>query len=387
MKEIRKLLYLLQLEEYQTERYLSWLERHPIKKLKERKNKLHWTPRAIFTLLISVLFSPLVKANQAIGFANNFLDPIFQFIEEIIVLLAKIKLNLYPNLTKIIITGSYGKTTFKEMLACALQAKYSVLKTPQNINTRLGIGQIIIKKLRKKHQIMIVEAGAYKKGEIKKICQLVRPSFGIVTIIGWMHLERFKTLANIRKTKLELVPFIKNKEKIFLPKKNHQFINFKKTIIKIGQELNISQEIVEKQLGNFQPPEHRLTIKKVNRNLIILDDTYNSNPLGFKKALKTLKSYQEYQKIIVTPGIIELGSKQFYFNKQAAKEAAKIADILVIIGETNKKALQAGAKEVKKKNLQIIYLKKDENLDKSLTAHLKPPTVILLENELPDHYF
>ena len=387
MKEIKKLLYLLQLEEYQTERYLSWLERHPIKKLKERKNKLHWTPRAIFTLLVSVLLSPFIKANRAVGFANDLLRPIFQSIEKIIVLLAKIKLNFYPNLIKIIITGSYGKTTFKEMLACALRTKYSVLKTPQNINTRLGIAQIIIKKLKKKHQIMIIEAGAYKEGEIKEICQLTHPSFGIVTIVGWMHLERFKTLANIRRTKLELIPFIKNKEKLFLPKKNHQLIDFKKTIIKIGQKLNISQKVIKKQLSNSQPPEHRLTVKKVNRNLIILDDTYNSNPLGFKKALKTLKSYQKYQKIIVTPGMIELGNKQFDLNKQAAKQAAKIADILVIIGETNKRALRAGAEEVKKKNLRIIYLKKDENLDKSLTAHLKPPIVILLENELPDHYF
>lgn len=387
MKEIKKSLYLLQLEEYQTKRYLSWLKKHPIKKLKERKNKLHWTPRAILTLLVSVLLSPFIKTNQAVGFANNLLGPIFQSIEEIIVLLAKVKLNFYPNLIKIVITGSYGKTTFKEMLAHALQTKYSILKTPQNINTRLGIAQIIIKKLKKKHQVMVVEAGAYKEGEIEKICRLVHPSFGVVTIIGWMHLERFKTLTNIRKTKLELVSFIKNKEKIFLPKKNHQFINFKKTIIKIGQELNIPQKVIEKQLGNFRPPEHRLTIKKVNRNLIILDDTYNSNPLGFKKALKTLKSYQKYQKIIATPGMIELGNKQFDLNKQAAKQAAKIADILVIIGETNKRALKTGAEEVKKRNLRMIYLKKDENLDKSLTAHLKPPTIILLENELPDHYF
>ena len=158
MKEIKKLLYLLQLEEYQTERYFSWLKKHLIKKLKERKNKLRWTLRAIFTLLISVLLSPFIKASQAVGFANNLLGPIFQSIEEIIVLLAKVKLNFYPNLIKIIITGSYGKTTFKEMLACALGAKYSVLRTPQNINTRLGIGQIIIKKLKKKHQIMIIEA-------------------------------------------------------------------------------------------------------------------------------------------------------------------------------------------------------------------------------------
>lgn len=387
MKEIKKLLYLLQLEEYQTERYFSWLKKHPIKKLEERKNKLRWTPRVIFTLVISVLLSPFVKAERAVGFANRFLEPIFEVVEEIIVLLAKLKLKFYPHLVKIIITGSYGKTTFKEMLAYVLEAQYSVLKTPQNINTRLGIAQIIIKKLKKEHQVMIIEAGAYQEGEIRRICQLVRPSFGAVAIIGWMHLERFKTLTNIRRTKLELVPFIKDKEKLFLPPKNHQFINFRKTVVEITRQLNVSPKAAEKQFRRFTPPAHRLTAKKVNRNLIILDDTYNSNPLGFKKALKTLKSYQKYQKIVVTPGMIELGNKQFSLNKEVAKEAAAVADILVVVGETNKRALKTGAGEARKKNLRIIYLKKDESLDESLTAYLKPPTAILLENELPDHYF
>jgi len=387
MKEIKKLLYLLQLEEYQTKRYLSWLKKHPIKKLEERKNKLRWTPRVIFTLVISALLSPFIKAERAVGFTNRLLEPIFELVEEIIVFLAKLKLKFYPHLVKIIITGSYGKTTFKEMLAYVLEAKYSVLKTPQNINTRLGIAQIIIKKLKREHQVMIIEAGAYQEGEIRQICQLVRPSFGVVTIIGWMHLERFKTLANIRKAKLEIVPFIKDKEKLFLPPKNHQFINFRKTVVKIARQLNISPKAAEKQLCSFTPPAHRLTVKKINRNLIILDDTYNSNPLGFKKALKTLKSYQKYQKIVVTPGMIELGKKQFSLNKEVAKEAAAVADILVVVGETNKRALRIGAGEVKKKNLRIIYLKKDESLDEGLTAYLKPPTVILLENELPDHYF
>jgi len=213
MKEIKKLIYLLQLEEYQTERYFSWLKKHPIEKLEERKNKLRWTPRVIFTLVISALLSPFIKAERAVGFTNRLLEPIFELVEEIIVFLAKLKLKFYPHLIKIIITGSYGKTTFKEMLAYVLEAQYSVLKTPQNINTRLGIAQMVIKKLKREHQVMIIEAGAYQEGEIRQICQLIRPSFGVATIIGWMHLERFKTLANIRKTKLEIVPFIKDKEK------------------------------------------------------------------------------------------------------------------------------------------------------------------------------
>lgn len=387
MKKIKKLLYLLQLEEYQTDRYFSWLKKYQIENLEERKNKLRWTSRAILTLLISVLALPFLGANQAIGFANKLLNPLFQFLEEIIVSLAKIKLKFYPHLIKIVITGSYGKTTFKELLVFILEAKYSVLKMPGNINTRLGIAQIILKKLREKHKIMIVEAGAYKRGDIEKICQLIKPSFGIITVIGWMHLERFKSLTNIRKTKLELLSFIKDKEKLFFPNKDHQFINFEKTITKIGQKLNLPEEVIEKRLANFQPPEHRLTIRKANGNLIILDDTYNSNPLGFEKALTLLKAYKNYQKIVATPGMIELGGKQFCLNKKLAKQAGEIANIMLIIGETNKRALISGTKEVQKKGLKIIYLKKNENLDEKLTPYLRPPTIILLENDLPDHYF
>ena len=387
MKNLKKLLYLLQLEEYQTDLYFGWLQKHPLQELQERKNKLRWSLRAILTLIISLPLIPLLGNQKAIGFGNNLLIPIFRFFEEVFVFLAKTKLKFHPNLIKIIITGSYGKTTFKEMLAWVLQAKYSILKTPGNVNTRLGIAKVILQRLKKHHQILIAEAGAYKMGEIRAICQLVQPSFGIITIIGWMHLERFKTLTNIQKTKLELVPFIKDETKLFLPSKNHQFIDFETTVAKIAKQLGISSKTVKLQLKTFSPPEHRLVEKKINNNLIILDNSYNSNPLGFQRSLKRLSRYQNFQKIVVTPGMIELGNKQFILNKQLAEKAAKIADIFVIVGQTNRKALTQGVQSAKKNRSKIIYLKKEENLDRKLSSILRPPTVILLENELPDHYF
>lgn len=385
-KNLRKLLYLLQLEEYQTARYFAWLKKNKIENLQEKKGRLKITPRIVLTFFFSFFLMPFGGLVKGIGLANNFLAFIFGILGKLVIFLAKIKLKFFPHLIKIVITGSYGKTTFKERLAFVLASKYLVFKTPGNINTTLGIAIEILKNLKKQHQILIIEAGAYKKGEIREICQLIKPDYGIITIIGWMHLERFGTVEKIRVAKFEIKEFIKNKKQFFYPLKDHEFIDFKKTIKTIAEDLGISAEVFKERMKNFIPPLHRLTIEKINPNLLILDDSYNANPLGFEKAIKKLKSYKNYQKVVVTPGMIELGSKQADLNEQAAFESSKVADILMIVGETNKKALVKGAQKAKRKNLKIIFLDKDENFQAKLNPYLRPPTVILLENDLPDHY-
>jgi UDP-N-acetylmuramyl pentapeptide synthase len=85
--------------------------------------------------------------------------------------------------------------------------------------------------------------------------------------------------------------------------------------------------------------------------------------------------------------MIELGKKQYDFNFEAAKKAAKIADIFVVVGETNKKALLDGARSIKNKKVKIVELGKNENLEEKIMSFFSPPSVILIENELPDHYF
>ncbi|MBU1088711.1 hypothetical protein KKA02_02430 [Patescibacteria group bacterium] len=384
MNKLKKHLYLLQLEEYNTKRFKKWLKNHDINKLKENKNKLKYTPNIILIILSSLPLMPFLKISKSIILANNLIQIISSPIKQIIIFLAKIKLSFFPNTIRIIITGSYGKTTFKEKLSHILTTKYSILKTPKNINTDLGIAILILSKLKKHHHFLIIEAGAYDRGDIKKICQLIKPDFAIVTVIGWMHLERFKTIKNIRTTKLEVIPFIKNRKQLFFPKKNHQFIDTNQVIKKIAQQFNIPLSTINTQIKQFTTPPHRLNINKNNSNLITIDDTYNSNPLGFKKALTKLKFFSKHQKIIVTPGMVELGSKQYQLNKKMAKLAGQTTNIFVIIGQTNKKALLAGAK---KTTVKIILVNNSENWGQKISPLLKPPTIVLLENELPDHYF
>jgi len=386
MKKTRKLLYLLQLEDYSNSRYFSWLKKHPLELLRENKGSLKWTTRVILILIISLpkrIFSP---PSKSLAQANQIVAPIFTLVQEAISLLAKIKLLFYPKLKKIIITGSYGKTTLKEMLTWVLGLHYPVLPTPGNVNTKIGIAKTVLQKLHCRHKIMIVEAGAYQKGEIKAICQLIKPQFGLITIFGFMHLERFGNFASLKAAKKEIIPFIESRQNLFYPKKDNHFINFNQTVRSIALKLGLSDQEISQRLTSFQPPPHRLVQIKIKDQVILLDDSYNANPFGAKKALKKLASFKNHQKIVVTPGMIEFGSKQFYFNYHLGQEAARAANLLVIVGETNKKALLKGAKSHLGKT-QIITLKSNEDWQEYLTAYLRPPTAILLENDLPDHYF
>ena len=386
MKLINKYLYLLQLEEYQSNRLTDWKKKYEIENFQENKGKLKMTFRIRITAIIGKILSPIIGLHQSILLGNDLLGIIFGFSQEIIIYFAWLKLHFYPRITKIIITGSYGKTSFKEMLSWVLAEKFQILSTPGNINTRIGIARLLLTKLNKKTQVLIIEAGAYKQGEIKDICRLVKPDFGVVTIIGWMHLHRFGSLDNIRKAKLEIVPFIKDQQKLFIPETDHIFIDFEKTIIAIAKQLGLDESQIQKRIKSFEKPDHRLKITKINNLVTLLDDTYNSNPVGFARAISQLAKYKQEQKIIATPGMIDLGEKQFELNSIAAQQASKVADIFVIIGQTNKKALEDGVKKSKNNRLKVVNIEAKDNLYLCLSSYLNKPTVILHENDLPDNY-
>jgi UDP-N-acetylmuramoyl-tripeptide--D-alanyl-D-alanine ligase len=386
MKNLRKYLFLLQLEEYQNDQFLEWLKHYRIEDLQERKRQLKFTWRIRLTQILASLLSLFSNPVRSITLANSIIAMKFRFLEILLTFSASLKLKFYPRLTKIVITGSYGKTTFKEMLSWVLKGKYEVLTTTSNINTRIGIARIILDHLNKRYHIFVVEAGAYRQGEIRDICRLINPQYGIITIFGWMHLNRFGNFENIKKAKMELVDVIKDKGKLFVPDKDHQFIDFEKTVTDIARSLGLTEIQIKSRLVSFSNPEHRLSISKLNSQVTLLDDAYNSNPHSFSRAITELAKYPRTQKIIVTPGMIDLGEEQFEFNEVAAKEAAEVVDLFVIIGHTNKEALAQGIRDSGKK-INVVYLTKDEDLFSNLTTHLRPPTVILIENDLPDNYF
>jgi len=245
-------------------------------------------------------------------------------------------------------------------------------------------------------KIFICEIGAYQQSDIKKVCQIIKPQIGILTAIGPMHLERFGSLENILKTKMELAESLPKNgifwapknltsqiQKFSLPKNTNYFIDYSQIYFSLAFNFNISQKDVQKILNNISPVEHRQQLI-TNGPITIIDDTYNSNPAGFESALKKLKSIKSDQKILITPGMIELGPMQFSENARLATIAGKICDHIIIVGQTNKEAWLSGLKNTPAKIHLIQNLSETDNL---LPSIYQGTSIVLFENDLGDQYF
>ncbi len=354
---------------------------------------------------------------------------------------AKRKIKGMPNLKVIGITGSYGKTSSKNILSDILNIKYNALATPKNLNTPYGLMISINNHLSKFEDIFIAEMGAYHQGEIKELCNIVYPKYGILTKIGEAHLELFGSKEIIQKTKFELIESLPedgigvlnkdDKLQVNYPLKNrcrllwigieeeevdvlaknikinYQGIKFdvlfkgdKKLYhfetkllgyenvynilagIALGYEFGLTKEELIMAVRMIKPIPHRLDLKKIG-DLHIIDDAYNSNPLGSKMALEVLK-LMPGKKIIVTPGMIELGEKQEELNKEFGKQIALVCDEVILIGKDQTKPIYEGLK-IKKHPEKDIYILNDVKKAFSLLKKLKgKETYVLLENDLPD---
>jgi UDP-N-acetylmuramoyl-tripeptide--D-alanyl-D-alanine ligase len=345
------------------------------------------------------------------------------------------------------ITGSYGKTSTKAILGSILEAIEPTFWTPGSINTEMGITRQIRENLKPQQELAIIEMGAYQIGSIAKLCRLTPPNAGLVTAVGVMHLERFGGAENIYKAKCEL-PQVIPQDGILVcngdnPGARQMAIEYQKdtTLIyglepKIGHldcwmsDINASMEGTTftihwqgkeypgftKLLGvpmlsnlvgaftmacalgkdpdyviaaiyNIEPANNRLNLRK-NGDGFILDDSYNSNPIGFASALEVLDVFDGGRKILMTPGMVELGDVQSEENRQVALKAAGICDLVIVVGDTNKEALKAGLKEG---GLTDDRLMEFPNRDAALAyltspKHRQPKDTILIENDLPDLY-
>lgn len=354
---------------------------------------------------------------------------------------AKQKLHDLTNMEVIGITGSYGKTTSKNVVYDILSEKYTVMKTPKNYNTPNGLLITINQYLDKFNELFVAEMGACRQGEIKELCDLVKPKYGIVTKIGKAHLETFGSEEAILKTKMELIEAlphdgigilngddikqkqykIKNtcrivwigvdnqevdfqaknivlskagsKFDVFIKKENKSYpfqtkllgkVNIYNILagIALGYELGIPVSKLQNGVKKIVPVEHRLSMFNYY-GLTMLDDTYNSNPVGFQNALEVLKMMPG-KKIVITPGMIELGSQEKTINEELGRMIAKTADEVILVGANQTKPLQDGLKKEK------FDLKKLHVLNDVMEAYSKVRTLqegdtyVLMENDLPD---
>ena len=349
---------------------------------------------------------------------------------------AKRVLNNMPDLIVIGVTGSYGKTSVKNFLVKTLSAKYEVLATPKNYNTTMGVVKTIREELKPIHQIFICEMGATKLGDIKEICDIVNPKFGIITSIGPQHLDSFKTIENIIKTKFELYDSVNRNGGITFLNYNNEYlakqnkpniltyginnekldynaynlqsssqglsfsvknVNFRTKLIGkhniiniigaigVANYLEIPLEKIVPRIREIKNVEHRLQlIPKGDINII--DDAYNSNPVSSKSAIDTLSEFEGI-KIIVTPGLIELGGDEEKYNFEFGEYMCNVCDYIFLVNSTISKYVLNGINSKKYNKDKIFMVNSPQEAVKQISNFkLNNKVTILLENDLPDNY-
>lgn len=378
----------------------------------------------VFVYIVSVINKPLEK-NIRRGFCQK----------------AKKKLKEIPGLKVIGITGSYGKTSTKYIINTILSQKYNTLMTPESYNTTMGVVRTINEKLTSMHQLFICEMGAKYIGDIKEITDIVNPTYGVLTAIGPQHLDTFKSLDNVRKTKLELVDSLPEEGIAFINWEDENIRNSKitKNTVKFGfskdvdyyaENINITErgstfdvvipgkesiKIKTRLLGNLnilnivgavaiadklgltpeeikigakyiRPVPHRLELKQNPNGSIIIDDAYNSNNRGAKMALEVLKSFEHKKRILITPGIVELGDKTTEINQELGRNAAESSDFIILVGAEQAIPIYNGIKEKNYPESQIFIAKNLQEALSKMNEILTKDSVVLLENDLPDNY-
>lgn len=346
-----------------------------------------------------------------------------------------------PNTTVIGITGSYGKTSTKFYLEKLLSVKYNVLMTPGSFNTTMGVVKIVRGSLNATHEIFLCEMGAKGVGEIKEICDIVHPKHSIITSIGEQHLETFGSVENIIKTKFEIADcitdgkvflnydneHIRNKEidknkvtygieggawdytadEITVTEKGTEFtvhhgdetVRFQTRLIGEHNVQNILGAIaVSHELGipltelvfpvkRLAAVPHRMEILDKGNGVTIIDDAFNSNPAGARAALKTLSMFKDSLRIVATPGMIELGEREYQLNKELGMDAADCCDIAILVGEKQAPPIKEGllAKGFPENHI-IVAKDLTEAMSSAYSIQAGRKRVILLENDLPDNF-
>ena len=353
---------------------------------------------------------------------------------------AKRILESMPNLTIVAVTGSYGKTSTKHYLHKILSEKFITLMTPGSFNTTLGVVRTIREHLKPYHQVFIVEMGAKQVGDIEEICKLVNPSIGIITAVAEQHMETFHSLENVLKTKFELaeslpadgllainndfpaiaenhrqykcrtIRYSQTQADVHLRNISYSSIGTKFEVVAkdwsielqtslvgkynlsnltasviVAKELGLTDQQIKIGVSRVEQVEHRLSIKRQPSGITVIDDAFNSNPYGAQMALDVLSGFPS-KRIVVTPGMIELGDKQFEENKKFGVQIARSADIAIVVNKVNADAITEGLREGGMDNSKIMVAKNLFEATTILNKISAAGDTILYENDLPDMF-
>jgi len=380
-------------------------------------------------------------------FINTVNKPVEAAVNRYFINDARKKLNSVKDILVIGITGSYGKTSVKYYLHTLLREHFNVLITPESYNTPMGVVRTIREHLKPTDQIFICEMGARHVGDIKEICDIVNPKHGVITSVGPQHLETFFNMDNIKKTKFELADalpddgilfvngdneyineyvtetlgkynnmvFYRNNSrgegytvknvtlsskgtefKVISPEKEEETFNTRLVgehniinivgAIAVANTLGVKLKDLKVGVRRIQPVEHRMQLLEKGGGVTIIDDAYNSNPVGSKAAVETLNMF-EGLKILVTPGMVELGDKEDEYNYKFGTYAAENCDYILLVGKKHTEPIYNGVVESGfDKDKVKSYDTLEEALSFAYSINSDMHKYILLENDLPDNY-
>lgn len=354
---------------------------------------------------------------------------------------AKRRLRSVPGLITIGVTGSYGKTGTKSILARILQEKYNTLATPESYNTPMGVVRTVRERLRPETEVFVAEMGAKRRGNIAELCRIADPSIGIVTSVGPQHLDTFGSVETVKATKLELADYVAAKGgKIYLNGDNeylrgetgrenrvfygegencscrvtglshgrdglrmtlrygevalnlatrllgaHNAVNIAGAAA-VALDLGVEPRDIEYAVSTLKPVPHRLEPKTLPGGALLIDDAYNSNPHGAAAALSVLKEIDASPKILVTPGMVELGEQEERYNREFGSNAAGVCDIIILVGEERAVPIRAGALAAGFDEGNIYVEHSFAGAFNRACSLVTPSGAVLLENDLPDNY-
>jgi UDP-N-acetylmuramoyl-tripeptide--D-alanyl-D-alanine ligase len=405
------------------------------------------TAGAVFTFLLKIpvnaVIMPIIFIISPVMpvIVNGINFPVESSVRRYYINDAKRILRSCPDLIVIGVTGSYGKTSVKYFLTTLLKAKYNVLMTPESFNTPMGVVKTIREELRSTHEIFVCEMGAKQRGDIKEICDIVHPDLGIITSIGEQHLETFGNIETIINTKFELAEAVNSNGMTFLngdnayirehpgtfspgkrfsayginPDNGTFAYNIKSdlsgTSFSINEEdfqtsligehnvqniagaiavslyLGVPVSGIRQRLKKLTAPPHRLELKNMN-GITVIDDAYNSNPAGCKAALNALSMFDGCMKILITPGMVELGARQADLNREFGRQAAKVCDFIILVNEKQTKPIAEGLLETGYDNEKLFIADSFKSaFSQAQNLVTDSPKVVLIENDLPDSFY
>ncbi len=476
IRRIFYILYLLQLENYDLARFLNAFFRYFIRIPRDLRKRFVWTVkmRVLFTLSLAFaltfifaswfaaralpVFFQFAAAAGALGFAYAFfgiwcvvavvfLSPLDWLVKTVYCALARAKLKRMPRCIVIGVTGSYGKTTMKELCAALLQEKYRVVKTPENMNTPLGLARCILRDVRGDTEVFLAEMGAYREGDIRTLCSIAQPSVSILTGINESHLERFGSLERTVRAKFEIVRFAKpdavavlNADNDLISSSFQEHTGTKHVIwygaaerasyrivssgflqeslstefalrdpagktesyavrlcapyiasaiagcIAVAKHMGMTDAQMRLGLSVLQPVPHRLQPLKARNGALIIDDSYNGNPDGARAAMEFLKSWRGGRRIYVTPGLVELGTKMEEIHVALGRELAACADKVALIKSPGAFWLRSGLQQAGFTEPDVFWFETAQDAHRAIQKMMQPGDCVVFQNDLPENY-